>query len=442
MSVGQISPVREVLLESASFGPSEVAQIEDAIVHDQAAEVRYALRELDSRIRSSSRPSKRDLTAAGVTAYLLGQHDLAEEYLSQVSGDGLAEFYRGQVLMALERYAEAAESFDKAARDGYDRVECTLHRAGAIRLTGDVDTAEEMLRKIVREAATRAEYSYQMGCVLADRGDTFGAIEYFERAADMDPHHSGALFRLANENNLLGNDDEAIQLYERSLSRPPLYLGALINLGLLYEDKERYAAAAFCFRRVLEAYPNHQRALLYLKDIEASGDMYYDEEAERRRRELDQVLRIPLSDFELSARARNCLEKAGIRTLGDLTRITEQELLQEKNFGETSLKEINEIMEQRGLRIGQAVERAKPLIPVYHAEELSPQERALLDKPVSELGLSVRSRKCLSRLGIVTLGELVSRTPDELMSVRNFGVTSLNEIRAKLAEYDLKLRND
>ncbi len=59
---------------------------------------------------------------------------------------------------------------------------------------------------------------------------------------------------------------------------------------------------------------------------------------------------------------------------------------------------------------------------------------------MSDLNLSVRARKCLTRLGIVTMGELVSRTPDDLMSVRNFGVTSLNEIRQKLVDFELKLR--
>jgi DNA-directed RNA polymerase subunit alpha len=216
----------------------------------------------------------------------------------------------------------------------------------------------------------------------------------------------------------------------------------LINLGLLYEDSESYSAAAFCFRRVLEVFPNDERAQLYLKDIEASSDMYYDEDADRARRELDQVLRIPITDFELSARSRNCLESAGIHTLGDLTNVSEQELLGGKNFGETSLTEIREILEPRGLRIGQSVEEQRKPTPAYDLEELSPQERALLEKPVTELGLSVRARKCLSRLGIVLVGELVSRTADELTSVRNFGVTSLNEIRAKLTDFDLKLRND
>ena len=48
----------------------------------------------------------------------------------------------------------------------------------------------------------------------------------------------------------------------------------------------------------------------------------------------------------------------------------------------------------------------------------------------------------MARLGIVSVAELVQRTPDELLSAKNFGVTSLNEIRAKLGEIGLKLRND
>jgi DNA-directed RNA polymerase subunit alpha len=262
----------------------------------------------------------------------------------------------------------------------------------------------------------------------------------------MDPHHTGAMFRLAGLNDLLGNDDEAIRLYEQSLSSPPLFLGALLNLGILYEDKENYPSAAYCFRRVLDTYPNHERAKLFLKDIEAAGDMYYDEDAARRQRELEHVMKIPVSDFKLSARARNCLERANIVTLGDLTRISENELLAGKNFGETSLTEIREMLSSKNLRIGQLLQMqpvmpAKPA-PVFVQEDLPPEQRAVLERPVADLNLSVRSRKCLSRLGIATLGDVVSRTPDELLSVRNFGVTSLNEIRLKLQDFDLRLRND
>ena len=63
-----------------------------------------------------------------------------------------------------------------------------------------------------------------------------------------------------------------------------------------------------------------------------------------------------MTDFELSVRSRNCLKKMNIRTLGDLTRVTEQQLLSSKNFGETSLDEIKEMMTTKGLHLGQSLE--------------------------------------------------------------------------------------
>ena len=68
------------------------------------------------------------------------------------------------------------------------------------------------------------------------------------------------------------------------------------------------------------------------------------------------VLDIPITDFELSVRSRNCLKKMNIRTLGDLLKTTEQELLSYKNFGETSLNEIKALLAQKGLRLGQAAD--------------------------------------------------------------------------------------
>ena len=433
--------VRELLLESPSFGPEEVEKLRRAMSGDQLAVARQCFAELRDQAEVE-KPERRALIVAGVLAYLLGQHQLASRYLSQVSGVGTADYYRALVLLGQEKYAEAAQAYEDAAKDGYDQIQCRLSKAGAIRLSGRLEDAEKLLRESAREGATRAEYSYQMGCIRADYGDIFGAIEYFERAVDMDPHHTAALFRLANELNLLGNDSEAIRLYEQALSRPPFYVSALINLGLLYEDTENYPAAAFCFRRVLQYYPNHQRAQLYLKDIEAAGNMYYDEDAARQQRELEQVMRVPIGDFELSARSRNCLERAGIDTLGDLTTISEHDLLSSKNFGETSLREIREILKSRGLAIGQFASRSPLAAPVFHPETVSPQEQAVLEMPVGDLNLSVRARKCLSRLGLVSIADLTAKTADELLSVRNFGVTSLNEVRAKLTEMGIRLRND
>src|SRR5262245_13389032 len=170
--------------------------------------------------------------------------------------------------------------------------------------------------------------------------------------------------------------------------------------------------------------------------------MDYDEDARRRQDRLSQVLGIPVTDFELSVRSRNCLQKMGIMTLGDLTRTTEQELLASKNFGETSLVEIREMLTSKGLDLGQFATERMPEEPVFDAETLSPNERAMLDRPIADLNLSVRARKCMVRLGISTIGELVRRTGDDLLECKNFGVTSLNEVREKLVLQGLKLRGD
>jgi uncharacterized protein (TIGR02996 family) len=62
---------------------------------------------------------------------------------------------------------------------------------------------------------------------------------------------------------------------------------------------------------------------------------------------------VPIPYPELSARARNLLRRAKVRTLGDLTRLTEMKFLSTGGFGETSLREIQGMMARRGLRLGQ-----------------------------------------------------------------------------------------
>ena len=219
-------------------------------------------------------------------------------------------------------------------------------------------------------------------------------------------------------------------------------IGKGLNLGILYEDNENYRAAEYCFRRIMEFDPLNERAQLYLKDIEATGGMYYDEDTARHEARMEQLLSRPVADFELSVRSRNCLQSMGLETLGDLTRINEQELLAGKNFGETSLHEIREIMQAHNLRIGQNLHHTAATEHFTPSQDLSPEEQETLNRPISDLNLSVRARKCMSRLGITTLNELTSRSQDELLESKNFGVTSLNEVRQKLADLGLKLRGD
>jgi DNA-directed RNA polymerase subunit alpha len=132
----------------------------------------------------------------------------------------------------------------------------------------------------------------------------------------------------------------------------------------------------------------------------------------------------------------------GVRTLGDLCRTTEQELLSSKNFGETSLVEIREMLSSKGLELGQFAFEKGPIEPSFESGSMSADEQALLDRPIADLNLSVRARKCMVRLGLSTIGELVRKTGDDLLECKNFGVTSLNEVREKLTELGIKLRGE
>ena len=108
----------------------------------------------------------------------------------------------------------------------------------------------------------------------------------------------------------------------------------------------------------------------------------------------------------------------------------------------TSLQEIKELLATKGLHVGMLAEEGATSRFGADAEEFSAQERAAMAKPIADLNLSVRARKCMIRLGINTIGDLVRRTGDELLECKNFGVTSLNEVREKLTHQALKLRGD
>src|SRR5258706_5387162 len=204
-----------------------------------------------------------------------------------------------------------------------------------------------------------AEEYFRRGQDSENQGQHEKALEFYERALNENPDHESACFRLAVLYDRRAEDAKAIELYERICTSPPVHINALINLALLYEDNNHYDEAHRCLEAVLETSPNHERARLFMKDVESARSMFYDEDMDRRGDRRNAVLEIPITDFELSVRSRNCLKKMNLRTLGDLLRTTEAELLGYKNFGETSLNEIKALLAQKGLRLGQAVEDTK-----------------------------------------------------------------------------------
>src|SRR5699024_6660375 len=75
-------------------------------------------------------------------------------------------------------------------------------------------------------------------------------------------------------------------------------------------------------------------------------------------------------------------------------------------------------------------------------EKEEDQKEKVLEMSIEELDLSVRSYNCLKRAGINTVQELTEKTESDMMKVRNLGRKSLDEVKNKLDDLGLELRQD
>jgi DNA-directed RNA polymerase subunit alpha len=359
----------------------------------------------------------------------------------------VAAFMLGRIAEAEGNLDEAAEHY-KAASDEAGDPRATFALVNVLRLQGKIKDVEKQFAKLEKRYAGDssgwgpAELLHQRGRVKELEGDAEGALDLYEQALEVHPEHSESAFRMGCIFDLRGLDDEAIEYYGRSAVGSRMYTGAMMNVALLYEDRGEHERAIACYRDVLRAEPTSSKARLFLDGAIESTEEVYDEIERKEKEKLDQVLRLPVAEFELSVRSRNVLQRMNIRTLGDLVQKSEGEMLAYKNFGETSLREMKQLLTARGLKIGMGRDQVER----RHQRErlalvMSDQDSRRLSTPISELDLSVRSRRCMARLNIQTIGDVITRTEEELLATKNFGQTSLADIRTKLAEMGLRLRS-
>lgn len=80
-------------------------------------------------------------------------------------------------------------------------------------------------------------------------------------------------------------------------------------------------------------------------------------EISKEDKDLLEKLKTPITELELSVRSANCLREAKIKTIGDLVKRSEPEMLKYRNFGKKSLNEINAIISEMGLSLGMKIEK-------------------------------------------------------------------------------------
>lgn len=113
--------------------------------------------------------------------------------------------------------------------------------------------------------------------------------------------------------------------------------------------EEAIASAGRVLRDHIQLFMNFSQE----PEADRKDDTPVDAEFERVRK----VLLTPVDELELSVRSHNCLRAAGIKTIADLVRREESELLKFRNFGRKSLAELSEIIEAEKLRFGMDVDK-------------------------------------------------------------------------------------
>jgi DNA-directed RNA polymerase subunit alpha len=413
----------------------ELSQLSD-YVHSSESNVIKFREKVEANL--DSRSQKVNLSS-GIGLYILGRDAEAVDKLEKGSDCKEKYLYLAFALRRTGETKKGIESLEKSLEFGGDTLMVNLEKAATYREAMELEKAEKELANCANFENVSTEYHYQMGRLNEVKGIYEDAMEHYSTAFELAPEHRKALFHLAYCCDLCGDEEASIDYYKQLSITRPVHISTLLNLAVLYEDMGKYDKASHCVETVLRHHPNHQRAILFKKDVDSSKTMFYDEEQEKRMTQKNQILETPISDFELSVRSRNCLKKMSLRTIGDLLRITEAELLSYKNFGETSLMEIKKILDSKGLRLGMALEEDQLLVDISMKAEGEDSE--LLNNSVADLNLSVRARKCLDKLNIRTIGDLIQKTEAELLGCKNFGVTSLNEIKKAIINYGLKLRS-
>lgn len=373
------------------------------------------IRELEAQVEAAPEEEQHGLLEKlGTLHFARGNYAPAAEQLEKVRTRKTAAHFLGRAYLKLGREREAIEYLDKG-RSGHEDQETDILMIEAYCNLREYEPVEELLAGLPNDQEASADVLYAKGRAAEVQGEYGRAMEHFEAALDREAEHSRSLFRLALNCDLNGEDDRARELYERCVNLQPTYVGALINLGVLCEDSGDYEQAVNCYKRVLAIEPTHKQAQLYLKDAESSLTMYVDVSKPQRLRTMEEIFGLP---------------EGGLEESGTLSAPTARD----NALNDSEVQDLLGRYQATGARTGRAISALEA------GEDIPVQER--LSMSAEELELSTRSRKCMERLGVTTVGQLIQLTTRQLLGVPNFGATSLKEIETKLGALGLSLKDD
>lgn len=209
-------------------------------------------------------------------------------------GDIQTRLEQGDHYLAAGDTASAIASFRLAlAQDTLNPV--VLGRLGRIyALQGKAEAADTYLRRAV-------DLTYQQGLRALQASDQAGAIAAFEHTLAIYAYHPLALIRLGEIYLAKGQEDRAVEYFERATQANPDYPEGFVKLGQLYSRRQRLQEAQRAFERAIELNINAAEAYLGLGELQLRQENW-----KGAAEQFDKVLRIDPH----STAARQALEQA------------------------------------------------------------------------------------------------------------------------------------
>jgi DNA-directed RNA polymerase subunit alpha len=284
-------------------------------------------------------------------------------------------------LAILGKYTQAVEILEKAD----DSKEKFIELAFCRRKLGEYDAAISALDKAAKAGADALAISCSKASVYRVKGDYESAskilktCENFQKASALYHYTLGRCFQRQ------GNYDTAIENYQIAVEIDPAHCKALFHLAFLLDIRGDDEAAMDYYKQLINNGIPYVSALLNLTVLYEDSAQY--------------------------DKALQCVEQV-------------------LRFHPNNLRAIlfrKDILSSRTMLYDEEVEKSKD------------QQTKILETPISDFELSVRSRNCLKKMNINTLGDLLKISEPELLAYKNFGETSLTEIKKMLESRNLRL---
>jgi tetratricopeptide (TPR) repeat protein len=359
-------------------------------------------------------------------------------------------FYkRGKVWLDKEDYDKAIEEFEQAIQLDPGNALAYVGRGEACLGKEAYDKAITAFDNAIRFDPNNAAYYCNRGLAWLGKEACDKAITDFDNAIRLDPNNAAYYCDRGLAWSWNKNYDMAINDYDEAIRLCPKAASYYIERGTARLDKNEYDHAIKDFDEAVRLNPND--AYAYMNRGVAWSRKKDEDKAIK---DYDEAIRLDPQDARFyhtrgTAWSNKKDKDKAIQDYNEAIRLNPTNasyyynrawaLLDKCEF-DKAIKDYDEAVRLDPAKSdGSFMKGYQARLKIY---DISLRYYRGMSKPVADLKLSARTTNCLDSRGISIVRDLVALTHEQLLEIRDFGPTCLNEVREKLNQMGLKLRGD